>query len=34
MEIPKIPDSIGTKFFYLPINTVASDGELVKKETS
>ena len=34
MEIPKIPDSIGTKFFYLPIYTYEKDFELVKKETS
>ena len=34
MEIPKIPDSIGTKFFYLPIDIYDKDWELVKKETS
>ena len=34
MELPKIPDSIGTKFFYFPINLFGNDWELVKKESS
>lgn len=34
MEIPKIPDSIGAKFFYLPIDIYDKDWELVKKEAS
>ena len=32
MEIPKIPDSIGAKFFYLPIDIYDKDWELVKKK--
>ena len=34
MELPKIPDSLGTKLFYFPISIYTNDGELVKKEIS
>ena len=34
MEIPKIPDSIGTKLFYFPFKIYKKDWELVKKESS
>ena len=34
MEIPKIPDSIGSKLFYFYIYIIPNDWELLKKEVS